>query len=143
MTSPRTWLRTAYVALGANSLYLIWLLAPLVSPTHNTVYHWSGPSYGLFLPPLIDFCAFWVFLTLIFLLGQAPGWARRAIWCTTIAFTPWLALKNWADVMGTRPNHLVSTTLFGLAVLSVLFSLLFWKPTWEQRFERTVNAVSK
>ena len=64
-------LKTACVALGTTSIYLLWLLAPLISQRHNAVYHWSGRAAGLFVPPIFDFCAFWLLLTLLLMLRRS------------------------------------------------------------------------
>lgn len=138
----RTLLRTGGVALGATSIYLLWLLAPLIIPTHNAVYHWSGPPAKLFLPPTVDFCAFWLLLTSVFVLTQTPGRARRVVWCGTIAFTPWIAIKNGTAIANVRPNHAMSLALLGMALFAFLFSLAIWRPAFEERFEQAVRITS-
>jgi len=120
----RALLRTAYVALGATSIYLTWLLAPFVSRTHSAVYHWSGRASDLFLPPTIDFCAVWLLLTVAFLMARGPGWVRRVVWGATIAFTPCMALKNWAYVMGTQFRPTIGLSLFCAGLAFFLIFLL-------------------
>jgi len=38
------------VSLGVTSIYLLWLIGPLISSTHDAVYHWSESPFELFVP---------------------------------------------------------------------------------------------
>ena len=129
--TKRNLLRTAGVALGATSIYWLWLLSPLVAERHIAVYHWSGPAFELFVPPTLDFCVFWLLLTALLLLTKEPGRLRSVVWCGIIAFTPWIALKNAAFLTNSHINHAFSVVLFSLATLAFVASQVFWKTAWE------------
>ena len=141
--TTRNLLRTAGVALGATSVYWLWLLSPLVAARHIAVYHWSGPAYELFVPPTLDFCVFWLLLTALLLLAKEPGRLRSVVWCGMIAITPWIALKNAAFLTNSHINHAFSVTLFSVALLAFVASQLLWRPAWEARFEVVVKFASR
>jgi hypothetical protein len=141
--TTRNLLRTAGVALGATSIYWLWLLAPLVTGRHSAVYHWSGSALELFVPPTLDFCVFWLLLTLLLLLTGEPGRLRATVWCGIIAFTPWIAIKNGTYLSNTPLNHTFSVTLFSTALLTFVGSLVLWNSSWEARFERVIHYASR
>jgi Sulfatase len=136
----RSLLQAAGVALGVTSIYLLWLIGPLVTPAHDAIFHWSEPPFQLFVPPILDFCAFWLLLTVVLLLVK--GRLRVAIWCGMIALTPWMELKNWAYLTETDPAHLLSVGLFGIAAVAFLLPLLLWRSAYEERFEQVVKFAS-
>ena len=64
-TQRLKYLRAIGVALGVTSIYLLWLLGPLVTSTHESIYHWDSFPSQLFVAPILDFCAFWLLLSLV------------------------------------------------------------------------------
>ena len=38
------WPRSIVAALGMTTICCLWIVGPLVSPTHDAIYHWSGPA---------------------------------------------------------------------------------------------------
>jgi Sulfatase len=135
-------LRSAGVALGVTSIYLIFLLGPLVSSTHAVVYHWSGSPSELFLPPLLDFFVFWLVLTVLLVLTQRPGRLHRAVWGAMIFFMPWILLKNWSSLAAKPIIHGLSASLFVVATLALLICVIFWGPVFEKRLEQVENFTS-
>ena len=133
-------LQAAGVALGVTTIYLLWLIGPLVTPAHDAIFHWSESPFQLFVPPILDFCAFWLLLTVVLLLVR--GRLRVAVWCGMIALTPWMELKNWAYLTETDPAHLLSVGLFGIALIAFLLPLLLWRSAYEERFEQVVKFAS-
>jgi Sulfatase len=136
----RRLLQAAGVALGVTSIYLLWLIGPLVTPAHDAVFHWSASSFQLFVPPILDFCGFWLVLTLVLLVVK--GRLRVAVWCGMIALTPWMELKNWAFLTETDPARLLSIGLFCIALIAFLLPLVLWRPAFEKRFEQVVRFAS-
>jgi hypothetical protein len=136
----RKLLTTASIALGVTSIYLLWLVGPLVTPAHEAVFHWSESPFELFVPPVLDFCAFWLLLTAVLLL--ATGRVRVAIWCGMIALTPWMELKNWAYMMQSVPPHWLSIGLFSIALVAFVFPLMAWRQEYDARFEKVVHFAS-
>jgi hypothetical protein len=136
----RRLLQATGVALGVTSIYLLWLIGPLVTPAHDAIFHWSASPFQLFVPPILDFCAFWLLLTLVLLF--VTGRLRVAVWCGMIALTPWMELKNWAFLTDTDPAHLLSVGLFGIALIAFLLPLALWRPAFEKRFEQVVRFAS-
>jgi hypothetical protein len=130
-------LEATWAALGVTSIYLLWLIGPLVTPSHDAIFHWSESPFQLFVPPILDFCAFWMLLTLVLLL--ATGRLRVAIWCGMIAMTPWMELKNWAYLTDTDPSHLLSLGLLGIGLIALLLPLVLWQSAYPERFEQVVK----
>jgi len=136
----RKLLEAASVALGVTSIYLLWLIGPLVTSTHDAVYHWSGSPSRLFVPPILDFCALWLLLTAVLIF--ATGRVRAAIWSGIIGFAPWMELMNWAYLTGTTPPHWLSLGLSELGVVAFVLPLVLWRLVFEKRFERIVRFAS-
>jgi Sulfatase len=128
------------VALGVTSIYLLWLIGPLVTSTHDAVYHWSESPFELFVPPILDFCAFWLLVTLALLLAR--GRLRVAIWWGLIGFSPWMELKNWAYLTNKYPAHRLSLGLFCIGLCAFLLPLALWRPAFEERFKEVERFAS-
>lgn len=126
--------RAIGVALGVTSIYLLWLLDPLITSSNESVYHWDGSPSQLFVAPILDFCAFWLLLSLVLVLAR--GRLRTAIWCATIALTPWVYLKNWNFVSHRYTNHWVSVLVLGLGLSIFPVLLAVWQREFEEKFER-------
>jgi hypothetical protein len=128
------------VSLGVTSIYLLWLIGPLISSTHDAVYHWSESPFELFVPPILDFCAFWLLVTMVLLLAR--GRLRVAIWCGLIGFSPWMELKNWASLTNAYPAHWLSFGLFGIGMCAFLLPLALWRPAFDERFKAVERFAS-
>ncbi len=127
-------LRATGVALGVTSIYLLWLLGPLVTLTHKAIYHWDGTPSQLFIAPILDFCAFWLLLAVV--LFFASGRLGIAIWCGIIALAPWVDLKNWAYVTHKNLPHWLSILVLSLALSVFPFLLALWRSRFEEKFKR-------
>jgi hypothetical protein len=138
----RTFLRTVFVALGITTVCQLWLLAPFVTRTHSLIYHWSGSTLGLFLPPILSFFAFWLTATIVFLLARAPGRVCGALWLGAIASTPWFELRNWAFLTNSKFPHVLGVMLLGLGVIAPLLALVFWRRAFEKKLEPVVSFAS-
>src|ERR1700677_1658321 len=130
-------LYAASVALGVTSIYLLWLVGPLVTSAHDAVYHWSGKPSQLFIAPMLDFCICWLLLTMALLL--TTGRARAIIWSGMIGLTPWMALKNWAYLTNSKPSHLLNLALLLIALASFLIPFVLWKPALGKTFEQVAK----
>jgi hypothetical protein len=138
----RKLIESASVALGITAIYLLWLIGPLVSPRHATIYHWSGSASQLFLPPILDFCLLWVMLTLLLLFARRPGRLRVAVWSWAVFSTPWIALKTWVRVSEIKPPASLNDWLFSTALVATLLLVVFWRPTFAAKFETVVKIAS-
>ncbi len=135
----RDLLRAAIAALGVISVLLLWLMAPVVSPTHGAIYHWSGSPLRFFAPPILEFCVFWLALTL--LLTVTTGRLRLAVWCAALGLTPWMTLKNWV-LLRSGPSHPeLNLVLLGLGLAAFLVPLVIWRPRFERESERAVQII--
>jgi Sulfatase len=138
----RKLIENASVALGITTIYLLWIVGPLITARHNTVYHWSNSASELFVPAAIDFGVLWIVLTLLFLFAQRSGRLRVAVWSGVILSIPWVVLKNWAYLLETAPSHLLSVSLFAVALVPPLLFVTFWRPAFEAKFEAVVAFAS-
>jgi hypothetical protein len=138
----KRFIESASVALGITTIYLLWLVAPLVTTGHDTVYHWSNSASQLFVPVALDFCVVWMVLTPLFLFARRPGRLRVAVWSGMILSIPWIALKNWAYMSEAAPSHSLSVSLFAVAPVATLLLLKFWRPAIEVKFETVVAFAS-
>jgi len=133
-------LRATGVALGVTSIYLLWLLGPLVTLTHRAIYHWDGSPSQLFIAPILDFCAFWLLLALV--LFFASGRLRIVLWCGIITLTPWVDLKNWGYLTHTNLPHWLSVLVLSLSLSIIPVLLVLWRSRFEEKFERVEDFVS-
>ena len=81
------------VALGVTSIFFFWISDPLISSSNEAIYHWNGTASQLFVTPILDFCAFWLLLTLVLLFAGTR--IRLGTWCGIIALTPWVDVNSW------------------------------------------------
>jgi Sulfatase len=136
----RALLQATGIALGVTSIYLLWLIGPLVTSTHEAVYHWSGSPFQLFVPPIFDFCVFWLLLTVVLLL--ASGRARIVIWSAMAGLTPWIAVENWSYLTGGIAPHWLQHTLLAAGLVVFVLSLVLRRSVFEEQFERGVKFAS-
>jgi Sulfatase len=128
----RAVLRTTGVALGITSICLLWLVGRLVGSTGGTIYHWDGTPSQLFLPPVLDFCAFWLLVTLV--LFVVKGRLRIALWCGIIALMPWVELKNWGYMSRTNVPHWLSVLVLTMGISFFPILVLRWRSKFEEKF---------
>jgi hypothetical protein len=126
--------RAISVALGITSIYLLWLLGPLITSTHDSIYHWDGSPSQLFVAPISDFCVFWLLLALVLFLAR--GRLRIAVWCGIIGLTPWVQVKNWYYTTHAHIPHWLSVLILGSGLSVFPFLLALWRSKFEEKFER-------
>ena len=125
------------VALGATTICCLWFVSPLISPTHSTIYHWSGKPSALFVPTIVDFCIVWLLLTLLFFAAQGPGRRCIAVWSGITLFLPWIVLKNYAVLTSWNMPHWISYGTFGICLTAFLAVMVLWQPEHQLALERT------
>lgn len=135
-------LRSAAAALGTMTLYLLWLVGPLLSPSHYTVYHWSGRAADLFPPAIVIFCLAWLLLTGLFLLTERPGRMRVTLWSGIVLFLPWIALRDWASIEGPITHYRVTFAVFCLCFALFIGSMAIWRSRYQRTFERAQGFAS-
>jgi hypothetical protein len=96
-------LRIVAAALGLATICMAKVLEPLVSSTHDLVYHWSGPATSLFGPPAVVLAGVFLLLLLLLVSAERPGRWRMLVWTAVLLFLPWVALHQ---VRGIWPNRL-------------------------------------
>jgi hypothetical protein len=126
--------RAIGVALGVTTIGLFWLLAPLITSTHDAIYHWDGSWFQLFVIPMLDFCIFWLLLALV--LFFASGRLRIAIWCGIIALTPWIEANNWSYLSHKYIPYWLSALVLALGIFAFPFLLALWRSKFEQKFKQ-------
>jgi hypothetical protein len=136
----KTTLRPISVALGITSIYLLWLLGSLITSTHESIYHWDGSPFQLFIAPILDFCAFWLVLALVLIFAR--GRLRIAIWCGIIALTPWVYLKNSYYMSHVLIPHWLSILVLGLGLSVIPLMLALWRSEFEEKFRRVEKFAS-
>jgi hypothetical protein len=123
-------------ALGVTTLCCLWIVGPLVSPAHDSVYHWTGPASTLFIPALLNFTAAWTIITILMLAAQGSDRRSVAIWAGIVILLPWAFLKNWSLLTTLYFPHWLSRTLLGLSVAAFMVVMALWRPTHQPIFER-------
>ena len=86
---------------------------------------------------MLDFCAVWLLLTLLFLIAaRRPGRVRVFIWSGILLLLPWMLLKNLGLMAVLAISRRVSLLVFGTGVFGLLLVFALWKPSQQDRFER-------
>jgi hypothetical protein len=124
---------TIGVALGVTTIFLFWILDPLISSSHEEIYHWDGTASQLFVTPILDFCAFWLVLTLVLLFAGKRF--RLATWCGIIALTPWVDLHNWGYLSHKTIPAWLSILVLALGLSTFPLLLALWRSKFPERFE--------
>ena len=135
-------MRSACVALGLTTIYVIRIVDPLVDGNHIVVYHWSGRPLVLFGPIVINFLVVWAVLTLLLLLVRTPGRIRVAVWGAIILFTPSIVLEDLALLPSFTPAHWARLALISFAVVAYSLLMLLWRPSFAERFEHVIGFAS-
>jgi Sulfatase len=135
-------LRALCIALGVTTLYLLWIVNPLISTDHLVLYHWDGTAASLFIPAILAFCTFWLLLTALLLLSQRSRRFHIALWSSMVLFSPWIALKNWALISGTPLAHQLSIAIFGVSLAALILLLMCWRPSFQTAFERILQFIT-
>lgn len=136
----RDLLRAAVAALGLSSVFLLWMMGPVVSSRHDAIYHWSASPLSFFAPPIVEFCACWLLLTV--LMATTKGRVRVAIWCGALGLTPWMAVANWALLQDRAPHPTIALVLLFVGVAAFAIPLVLWRPKYERQSERLVEFSS-
>ena len=138
-------LLSATAALGATTICCLWIVGPLVSPSHDMIYHWSGPASALFLPSVLDFFFVWIFFAVLLFASQGASRGSATIWAAVMLFLPAATLKSLSLFMSWHPANWIGLGLLSLCAASFAFFVLFdpFPPTVLVELRRlTINLLS-
>ncbi len=88
------WLPSVIAALGVTTICCLWIVGPLVSPSHDAVYHWSGPASTIFIPALVDFLAAWLVFSILLLAARGTRRAAAVLRIGVLLILPLAAVEN-------------------------------------------------
>lgn len=88
----------AATALGATTIVLLTLLAPLASPTHMEFYHLVGPVRAVTVPVLLNFAGVWLMLTLLLAWSSRRRRAKSWVGSGLGVSLSWMMLKDWYEI---------------------------------------------
>jgi Sulfatase len=125
----------AMLALGLAIFYLLVIIAPLVSPTHDAIYHLDGDIMPIVTVVFMTIAALWLLLTALLLPARKPGRLRIVIWSTIILSAPWVLLKSCA-VLTQQRWHFLSIAVFSGTIAALFLLWFLWKPALLPHFER-------
>jgi hypothetical protein len=108
----RSALERIAVALGAATVSLLFMIGPLVSPDHLTLYHLDGPAAPIFVPVALDVCLLWLVFWIVLTFAAKAAWLHNVLWAGIILLFPWILFKNC-----TRLGNWVSPEWISLMVL--------------------------
>lgn len=120
------WPRSIVAALGMTTICCFWIVGPLVSPTHDAIYHWSGPAATIFLPAVLDFLITWFFLALLLFVSQGSTRIAATIWACMMLFLPLVACESLFLFMDWHLPRLAGAALLAFWIVSfLLFNCFF------------------
>jgi hypothetical protein len=123
-------------ALGVTTICCLWIVGPLVGPSHNTIYHWSGPASTIFIPSALDFISFWILFSFLMFLAQGEKRSSRTLLAGIVLLLPWAALKSGALLTNSALPHWISRSLFGLCTGSFFLVCVYLLPDHRVALER-------
>lgn len=129
-------LRSICAGLSVAPIYCLWIVGPLVVPTHDTIYHWSGSASSIFVPAVIVFLSVWLISSILLFVAQGQGRKSIIAWSTSIVFLPWAALKSIPSFMDWAVPNWISRGLLGVSTVLFILFCLYWLPSLETTLER-------
>jgi Sulfatase len=132
----------AMLALGLAVLYLLVIIAPLVSPTHIAIYHLDSDIAPVVAVVVLDLASLWLLLTTLLLLARRPGRMRVVVWSTISFGMPWILLKSSAELLQWNMPHTLSRTIFCATLVALFLLWLLWKPDFLPLFEHAQRLVA-
>jgi hypothetical protein len=115
-------------ALGVTTICCLWIVGPLVAPSHNAIYHWTGPASTIFIPATLDFISVWILFSFLLFLAQGEKRGAITVLAGIVAFLPWAALKSGALLTNWALPHWISRSLFGLCTVSFFLLCVYLQP---------------
>jgi hypothetical protein len=112
----------ALLALGISTLCLLFLIDPLVSPSHSLIYHLRWSATPLFMAFWIDLCLLWLFTAAVLQWATKSRRVWLSAWLGIVLFLPWIVLKNVSMLQGWQTSHRAMAASF-LLILVVFAGL--------------------
>ena len=119
-------------ALGITTLCLLFLIAPFVSPTHEAIYHLSGPALPVFISVGIYFGYLWMLVASVLLIAEKYRTFWFPVWLGILVFLPWVILKNCVMLGLLSLSHWTMVYLF-LITLAVFSVVLLFRPAFLEK----------
>jgi Sulfatase len=135
-------LRIILAALGLTTIYLAQLVEPLVRPSHNLVYHWSGRPLALFGPAVIEVLVLLLLLSvLLFSAEYGRAW-RSAVWATVLLTLPWVVFPQIDKIRpGTMP-HWFRLPPFYVVVVACPLLIVLWSRYAPKLREQVIESAT-
>ena len=84
----------AVVAFGIAMLLMLPVVAPLIEPSHNIIYHFDGQTSTIFYPFLLCIGLVWLLVTGLLMLVGRPGRTRLVLWTALMFMLPWAPAEH-------------------------------------------------
>lgn len=123
-------------AFGVATLCNLTVLTLIVSPTHDTIYHLSGPVSGLIVPALFHLLLLTLLLALLLHLATSTPRTQAASWVLLLCTSPWIALRNIAMLYGSILSHALNISLLLLCLAAAATVCCLWKPARSPLYDR-------
>lgn len=133
----------AAAAAGLSLVYCLALIAPLVSPDHQWIYHDSGAPASIFLPVFFNMVVLWLFFALLLLFARRNKRFKVMLWSGVILFTPWMLLTDLALLFAWRLPHRFSVGAFLASGLVWVVIAAMWRPGFVPHFVRLQRFSSR
>jgi Sulfatase len=117
----------AAVALGISTLSTLSLPGPLISNSHDAVYHLRGSALAIFLPVALNICVLWILLAVILRLAERSARLNALVWRILFVSLPWVLLKNWVSLLNLKLSEGVAGLVLVIPAAAVL-GVALWRP---------------
>jgi hypothetical protein len=112
------------VALGIATLCTLSTTGPLVSHSHETLYHITGPAAAVFVPAMVDLCLLWIALAAVLWLAERSAWLFVVVWSGLFLLLPRAVVNNLMALTGGHGYH---TTVVGAVPMLALGTVAVWR----------------
>jgi hypothetical protein len=134
-------LRSAVIpAFGAATICMLSVLAQLVSPTHDVVFHMAGPISALLVPAIFNLLLLTLLLALYLSIGGVASRTRATLWCCLLSFFPWITLNALRMLYDWMLPFRLNLSLLIASAIVFLLSILLWKPERATLYRRVQTA---
>jgi len=119
---------TLISAFGLATLYNLPLLAAVVSPTHEAIFHLAGPIRWLIVPVVFNILIRVFLISLFLRLAKYSRRIEAAVWMTLLGTTPGIAIRDISVLYGFHSSRVVNLALFAACSIAVLLLICLWTP---------------
>jgi hypothetical protein len=136
------WSVNLAAALGLTTIFLAQLIEPLVRPSHDLVYHWSGRPLALFGPTLVDVLILFLLLAGLLCSAQYGRVWRSTVWAALLLSLPWIIFHQIERIRPGAVPHWFRLPPFFLVFIACPLLVALWSRRAQEQRERVIESAT-